>query len=167
MAVLVVGAMFVSSLPDSALRDQLRVVERPNTDVTGLSQNWALFAPTPRSTTLRLRAEIERTDGSVTEWMPPVGDRAFDVYRTYRWRKWANGVVNPDASRLHRGAAHHLEARFDDPDAPPIAEIRLFRGTYRQPRPGSGEPADRSPEFEEELLLRSVLRVSDDPEAGA
>ncbi|MEX0834609.1 MAG: hypothetical protein WD010_00850, partial [Nitriliruptor sp.] len=60
VAVLLIGSMFVSSLPSSELRERLRTIERPITDVTGLSQNWALFAPTPRSTTLRLRAEIER-----------------------------------------------------------------------------------------------------------
>jgi hypothetical protein len=124
--------------------------------VTGLSQNWALFAPNPRSTFLRLRAEIERADGTVEEWMPPVGDRAVGVFRTYRWRKWANGVVDPGASLLHRGAADHLRARFDDPDGSPITEIRLYRGVHRQPRPGSGEAADRTPDFEEELLFRSV-----------
>ncbi|WP_052664346.1 hypothetical protein [Nitriliruptor alkaliphilus] len=156
VAVLLLGAMLVSNLPDSELREQLRLVERPITDVTGLSQNWALFAPNPRSTFLRLRAEIERVDGTVEEWIPPVGDRIVGVYRTYRWRKWANGVVDPEASRLHRGAAGYLRVQFDDPDAAPIAEIRLFRGTHRQPRPGSGEAADRTPTFEEELLFRSA-----------
>jgi hypothetical protein len=161
LAILLVGSMFVSNLPSSELRGRLRTIERPITDVTGLSQNWALFAPTPRSTVLRLRAEIERADGTVTEWTPPVGDRLVGVYRTYRWRKWANGVVDPDASRLHRGAVHHLRARFADDAASPIVEIRLYRGTYSQPRPGSGSPADRDPPFEEELLLRSVTAEVD------
>ncbi|MEX1163805.1 MAG: hypothetical protein WEB03_09500 [Nitriliruptor sp.] len=161
VAVLLIGSMFVSSLPSSELRERLRTIERPITDVTGLSQNWALFAPTPRSTTLRLRAEIERADGSVSEWTPPVGDRYLGVYRTYRWRKWANNVVDRDASRLHRGAITHLRARFEDPDAPPITEVRLYRDTYRQPRPGSGLPADRDPPYEHELLLRSVTAAAD------
>jgi hypothetical protein len=158
--VLLLGAMLVSNLPDSELRAQLQAVERPVTDLTGLSQNWALFAPEPRSTFLRLRAEVERADGTVEEWTPPVGDRVLGVMRTYRWRKWANGVVRPSASRLHRGAVHHLEAVFDDPDAAPITEIRLYRGVHRQPGPGSGEPADRDPVFDEELLLRA--EVGDD-----
>lgn len=162
VAVLLLGAMLVSNLPDSELREQFRLVERPITDVTGLSQNWALFAPNPRSSFLRLRAEIERADGSVEEWMPPTGDRVLGVYRTYRWRKWANGVVDTDASRLHRGAAAYLQARFDEPGRPPVTEIRLYRGVHRQPRPGSGEPADRAPDVEEELLLRSVSSPEED-----
>lgn len=166
VAVLLLGAMLVSNLPDSELREQLRVVERPITDVTGLSQNWALFAPNPRSSFLRLRAEVERVDGTVEEWIPPTGDRLVGVYRTYRWRKWANGVVDPDASRLHRGAVAYLRARFDDADAP-IAEVRLYRGVHRQPRPGSGEAADRTPTFEEELLFRSVSAPDSDGEASA
>jgi hypothetical protein len=153
--VLVLGAMLVSNLPPSDLREQARWIEQPITDVTGLSQNWALFAPTPRSSYLRLRAEIERADGTVEEWTPPTGDRVLGVMRTYRWRKWANGVVAVDATRLHRGAVHHLAHRFDDPDLAPITEIRLYRGVHRQPRPGSGQPADRDPVFEEELLISS------------
>ncbi|MEX1177315.1 MAG: hypothetical protein WEB09_02530 [Nitriliruptor sp.] len=165
VAVVLVGSMFISSLPSSGPRDELRVVERPVTDVTGLSQNWALFAPTPRSTTLRLRAEIERADGSVTEWFVPTADPFVGVYRTYRWRKWANYVVDPDRSRLHRGAIAHLRARFDDPETP-ISEIRLYRGTFSQPRPGSGLPADRDPVFEEELLRRAVFAGRGDDGSG-
>lgn len=160
--VLLLGAMLVSNLPDSEVRAQLQHLERPITDVTGLSQNWALFAPAPRSTFLRLRAEVERADGTVEEWMPPVGDRIFGVMRTYRWRKWSNAVVAPDASRLHRGAAHYLAALHDDPDAAPVTEIRLYRGVHRQPGPGSGEPADRDPVFDEELLLRTTVSPGGD-----
>lgn len=162
VAVVLLGAMFVSNLPDSELRDEFRLVERPITDLTGLNQNWALFAPNPRSTFLRLRAEVERADGSVEEWTPPVGDRAIGVYRTYRWRKWANQVVDPDSSLLHRGAAAYLRAELDDPDRPPITEVRIYRDVHRQPRPGSGEPADRAPDFEEELLLRSISSPEED-----
>ncbi len=162
LVVLLLGAMLVSNLPGSQLRDLARTVERPITDVTGLSQNWALFAPNPRSTFLRLRAEVERADGSVEVWTPPVGDRLVGVYRTYRWRKWANGVVVEDASRLQRGAAAYLEARFSDPDRPPVTEIRLYRGVHRQPRPGSGEHADRTPAFEETLIhTRTVAATAE------
>lgn len=167
VAVLLVGAMLVSNLPDSELRDRARLVERPITDVTGLSQNWALFAPNPRSSFLRLRAEVEREDGSVEVWTPPVGDRLFGVFRTYRWRKWANGVVDPDATRLQRGAAAYLQERFTQPGAAPVAEVRLYRGVHLQPRPGSGEAADRHPDFEEELLYRAVAeeRAADEEDA--
>jgi hypothetical protein len=167
LAIVLVGSMAVSALPDSDLRETMRVVERPVTDVTGLSQNWALFAPVPRSTFLRLRAEIERADGTVQEWTPPVGDRLVGVYRTYRWRKWANGVVVPDASRLHRGATSYLRARFGDEGAP-ITEVRLYRGQFRQERPGSGVPAERSPTFDELLLFTDETPPEElDPDGGA
>jgi hypothetical protein len=165
LAIVLVGSMAVSALPDSDLRETMRVVERPVTDVTGLSQNWALFAPVPRSTFLRLRAEIERADGTVEEWTPPVGDRLVGVYRTYRWRKWANGVVVPDASRLHRGATAHLRARFGDEGAP-ITEVRLYRGQFRQEPPGSGVPADRTPTFTEELIFTDETPLEAPDRAG-
>lgn len=167
VAIALLGAMLVSNLPDSELRDRARLVERPITDVTGLSQNWALFAPNPRSSFLRLRAEVEREDGTVEVWTPPVGDRLLGVFRTYRWRKWANGVVDPDATRLQRGAAAYLQEQFTEPGASPVAEVRLYRGVHVQPRPGSGEPADRDPDFEEELLYRAVSEASPDDEEDA
>jgi hypothetical protein len=160
VAIVLVGSMTVSALPDSDLREAMRIVERPVTDVTGLSQNWALFAPVPRSTFLRLRAEIERADGTVQEWTPPVGDRLVGVYRTYRWRKWANGVVVPSASRLHRGATTYLRARFGDEGAP-ITEVRLYRGQFQQEPPGSGVPADRTPTFAEELIFTDTTPAED------
>ena len=135
------------------------------TDLTGLGQNWALFAPTPRSTTLRLRAEIERIDGSVTEWTPPVGDPFIGTYRTYRWRKWSGAVASPDNTRLHRGAASYLRHTAEQDGGPPPAEIRLYRGVFRQPPVGSGEPLDRSPTFEE-TLLHTWSRTEDARDAG-
>jgi hypothetical protein len=145
-------AMLISNLPDSEVKDRLTFIERPITDVTGLNQNWALFAPRPRSTTLQLRAEIERADGTVEEWTPPVGDPLVGVYRTYRWRKWAGGTVVPRRSGLHRGAATYLVAQAADDDVP-VVEVRLYRGVFRQDRPGSGVPLDRDPPYEEEQLL--------------
>jgi hypothetical protein len=153
LAVVLVGSMAVSALPDSGLQQVLQVVEQPVTDVTGLSQNWALFAPVPRSSFLRLRAEVELADGTALEWVPPTGDRLVGVYRTYRWRKWANAVVVPDNTRLHRGAVHHLRDRFETEGAP-VAEVRLYRGRFQQEPPGSGIPTDRDPPFVEELLHR-------------
>lgn len=163
VAVVLLTAMLISNLPDSQVKEQLTFLERPVTDATGLSQNWALFAPRPRSTTLRLRAEIERADGTVEEWTPPVGDPMIGVFRTYRWRKWAGGTVVPRRSALHRGAATYLVAQAAD-DAVPVVEVRLYRGVYEQGQPGSGEPLDRDPPFEEEQLLR--YRVPGDGAGG-
>lgn len=158
----VVGAMLLSNLPSTAVTDRLAQFQEPITDVTGLGQNWALFAPVPRSTTLQLRAEIERADGTVDEWTPPTGDPFVGVYRTYRWRKWSGAVVVPRNTRLHRGAANYLQHRAEaDGGALPV-EIRLYRGVFRQPPSGSGEPLDRDPPFEEELLHTWVRPGGDD-----
>jgi hypothetical protein len=161
VALALVSAMLVSNLPGSALRERLVAFEQPITDLTGLSQSWALFAPTPRSATLQLRAEIERTDGSVEEWVPPVGDRLVGVYRTYRWRKWAGFAVSRDRTALHRQAVRYLELRTAEDGGAPVAEIRLYRDVHRQSGVGSGEPLDRDPPFETELLLRREVAVTD------
>jgi hypothetical protein len=151
-AVVLVGAMLLSNLPSSVTPEPLASIEQPVTDLTGLSQNWALFAPTPRSRTLQLRAELERADGTVETWRPPVGDRAVGVYRTYRWRKWAGYVVSPDRGALHDGAASHLLQTRGPYGSAPVTEIRLYRDVHEPPPPGSGVPLDRDPTYESELL---------------
>lgn len=165
VVVVLVGAMLVSNLPSTAVTDRLEMFEDPVTSVTGLGQNWALFAPVPRSTTLQLRAEIEHEDGTVEEWTPPLGDPFVGVYRTYRWRKWSNNVARPEHTRLHRGAVNYLRHEAERAGTEP-AEIRLYRGVFRQPGPGSGEPLDRDPDFEEELL-HTWVRPDEDADGGA
>ncbi|MTV27226.1 hypothetical protein FTX61_17670 [Nitriliruptoraceae bacterium ZYF776] len=156
---LVLAVMLISNLPSSELTDQLGRFEQPVTDLTGLSQNWALFAPNPRSTTLRLRAELEHVDGTVTEWLPPTANRIVGVYGSYRWRKWASAVAVTSRTGLHRQTVSYLLGWADEEltDLPPVAEVRLYRGVARAGAPGSGEPLDLDPVFEEELLLRSVV----------
>lgn len=159
LVTLLLVVMLISNLPSSELTDELARFEQPVTDLTGLSQNWALFAPTPRSTTLRLRAELEHADGSVTEWLPPVGDRVIGVYSSYRWRKWASAVASTSRTNLHRQTVTYLSAWADEAlaDQPPVVVVRLYRGVARAGAVGSGEPLDRDPAFEEELLLESPV----------
>jgi hypothetical protein len=164
--VVLLGAMLVSNLPDDVVPEPVVDAEQAVTDVTGLSQSWALFAPTPRNTTVRLRAELDHADGTATTWIPPTGERVLGVYRSYRWRKWAGWTLSPDREALHRGLVHHLRAEVAARGDPPVTELRLYRGVARQPPPGSGEPIDRTPDYEEELLFTSSAPSLPDPRGG-
>src|SRR2546422_7052565 len=88
------AGMTASNLPPSELRRSALRVTSPMLDLTGLHQNWNLFAPDPRRVTLQLEARITYADGTSAVWHPPVGDPFVGVYRTFRWRKWVEQVVS-------------------------------------------------------------------------
>src|SRR5688500_7276572 len=73
------AAMLISNLPASELRRTGMKIFDPYLDATGLHQNWNLFAPDPRRSTLQLEARITFDDGSTTVWHPPTGDPVVGV----------------------------------------------------------------------------------------
>ena len=132
------GAMIVSNLPNSELRRTGLRAAGPFLDVTGLHQNWNLFAPDPRRVTLQLEARIVYDDGQIMTWHPAVGDPVVGVYATFRWRKWASYVVSrSNASALWAPTAdwvartHRRDGRFP-------ARVVLVRRSYLAPLPGRG-----------------------------
>ena len=98
--------MVVTNLPESLLRRKLSKVADPYLKATGLDQNWRIFAPNPRQTSLRLEARVRYDDGSVVVWRPPAGGDLVGAYWDYRWRKWLENVtVDPEREALWRPAA--------------------------------------------------------------
>ena len=70
----------------------------PFLGATGLDQNWRVFAPDPRQTSLRLEARVRYANGSSAVWRPPTGDDLVGAYWDYRWAKWLENVTQ-DANR--------------------------------------------------------------------
>lgn len=149
--VLILGAMIVSNLPPSRLRTTAMRSLRPVLDLTGLHQNWNLFAPNPRRVTLHLEARITYADGTTETWQPPKGDPFVGVYRTFRWRKWASYVVDrsDDSDLWAPTAAWIAGTRVRDGKRPVLVEI--VRRSYVAPRPGSG--STRVPPWRERVLF--------------
>lgn len=144
--------MLVSNLPSSELRRQTLPLVRPVLDSTGLSQNWNLFAPDPRNSTLRLAARMTYPDGTTVEWHQPESDPVVGPYRLYRWRKFANNALSDRRAHLWPGLAAWLARNHPrDGDAP--TEVVLLRQFYFAPEPGSGERG--RPPWREDVLYRT------------
>jgi hypothetical protein len=149
--IVVLGAMIVSNLPSSNLRSSAMRGARPVLDLTGLHQNWNLFAPNPRRVTLQLEARITFADGTTETWLPPTGDPFVGVYRTFRWRKWASYVVDrSDDSSLWAPTAAWI-ARIHGRDGMRPVRVQLVRRSYVAPRPG--RDGARVPPWREQILF--------------
>jgi hypothetical protein len=149
------GAMIISNLPESTLRKSALPLVRPLLDTTGLNQNWNLFAPNPRKSTLRLEARISYTDGTTAVWRTPISDALFGEYRAFRWRKWASYVVSQQRRYLWRPAAIWI-ARLHYRNGKVPAIVTLYRQSYTAPKPGSGDY--EQPPWNELFLYR--LRIA-------
>lgn len=152
--IVTLGAMMISNLPDSTLRRTALPIVKPLLDSTGLNQNWNLFAPNPRRSTLRLEARIRYADGTTTIWRTPISDALFGEYRAFRWRKWASYVVSDRQKDLRPVAAVWI-ARIHARDGKTPVRVELFKQWYYAPKPGSGD--FRQPPWNEERIYNLVI----------
>lgn len=142
-----VFVLFFWNVPDSGLREAGLDVARPLGNITGLDQNWRVFAPNPRRVALDLYATIEYADGEVVRWSVPDESEPFlSPYRTYRWRKWMEHVRLDDKQGLWRPAAEWLARKYTVDDREPV-RVSLTRRWYDLPAPGSGAPTPEYNEF--------------------
>lgn len=144
------AAMLVSNLPASELRRTGMKIFDPYLDVSGLHQNWNLFAPDPRRATLQLEARITFDDGSATIWHPPTGDPFIGVYRTFRWRKWAGNVLASSNKSLLEPTADWI-ARMHTAEGKFPVQVVLLKRSYLAPPPGTGKPSKQP--WHETVLL--------------
>ena len=149
--IVVLVAMIVSNLPPSNFRATGMRGARPILDMTGLHQNWNLFAPNPRRVTLQLEALITYADGTTETWRPPKGDPFVGVYRTFRWRKWASYALDrSNDSGLWAPTAAWI-ARTHVRDGLRPVRVQLVRRSYVAPRPGSA--SSQVPPWREQVLF--------------
>jgi hypothetical protein len=151
------GAMIASNLPPSELRRTALKAASPFLDLTGLHQNWNLFAPDPRRVTLQLEARITYADGTNAVWHPPVGDPFVGVYRTFRWRKWAGYVVAKTSASLWAPTAAWV-ARTHVRGGVYPARVVLVRRFYVAPLPGRADT--RQPPWNETVLYTARFTAS-------
>jgi hypothetical protein len=115
------AAVCITNLPESRLRREAMKAAEPFLGATGVDQNWRVFAPDPRQTSLRLEARVRYADGSSAVWRPPAGGDLVGAYWDYRWAKWLENVTQ-DANRkvLWKPAALFI--------------VRQMRGLGKRPR---------------------------------
>ena len=148
-----VFAMIISNLPASTLRRTAFPTVKPLLDMTGLGQNWNLFAPNPRRSTLRLQARIDFSDGTSSVWRTPISDPYVGAYRAFRWRKWASYVVSDSRAFLWPPTARWL-ASIHARDGKTPVRVTLFLQFYYAPKPGTGDM--RQPPWKEEVLYSTT-----------
>jgi len=139
----VLVAVCVTNLPESRLRRDGMRAAQPFLEATGLDQNWRVFAPDPRQTSLRLEARVRYDDGSVATWRPPSGGALVGAYWDYRWRKWLENAVQ-DANRkaLWKPMALYVAREMRRADRAP-ARVTLIRRWQDLRPPGSPGPDAR------------------------
>ena len=155
--IFVLVAIIISNLPASALRRSAHPIVQPLLDTTGLNQNWNLFAPNPRRSTLRLEARIDYADGSTSVWRTPISDPFVGTYRAFRWRKWASYVVSNSRPQLWPMAALWLARTHTRAGKIPV-RVSLYQQFFYAPKPGSGDSLQ--PPWREELVYSTRYQVT-------
>jgi len=139
--VVVMGAVLLWNLPPGPPREQLRPAVGPLMHSLGLEQDWALFAPDPRSFTVGVYATLTFADGHTERWVPPHNGLFLAPYRTYRWQKYVERVRADDYSGLWEPTARWV-ARQAIGEVTKVVLTRTFREAKvpgaEGPRPPEG-----------------------------
>ncbi len=133
-----VASMVLTSLPAPAAARRMAAVVAPWARITGLTQDWDMFAPDPARRTLYVSARIAYSDGSVTDWRPPDGDRVLGAYRDYRWRRLATFLQDDTyQDNVWPEFARWLADTHAGDGRRPVA-VTLVRDWAPTPAPGGG-----------------------------
>ncbi len=138
LASLLVVAVVSWNLPAGRVRDDLRDEFRPLVRTLGLDQSWALFSPDPSRTSVDVRAEIHRADGTVVIDRFPGGDPLVGALREYRWRKLERRVRDEDYRRLWEPTATWFAEQHGSAENP-VVRVVLIRRLSTTPEPASGD----------------------------
>jgi hypothetical protein len=109
--VVTLAAVCATNLPESRLRREALKPAGPFLRATGLDQDWRVFAPDPRQTSLRVEARVRYEDGGVATWRPPAGGDLAGAYWDYRWRKWLENAIQDAQRRVLWKPAAQFAAR--------------------------------------------------------
>ena len=96
----------------------------------GIEQNWGVFSPDPRSSSIDLYANVRFEDGSTARWDLPDGGPVVENLRYYRWRKWLERARADDFSHLWEPNARWIASLYEDRPSP-VSEVELVR-RYRE-----------------------------------
>jgi hypothetical protein len=94
--------------------------------IAASEQQWGVFAPDPRSTSLRIEGRVTFEDGTTAVWHLPEGPRLGANLRFYRWRKWLERVRSDGLQSLWEPTARWIASEYDGGPSP-VAEVQLVR----------------------------------------
>jgi hypothetical protein len=142
------------NLPSSELKAETVGVIAPYVNATGLNQNWSVFAPEPRRSTIVLEARITYADGTRETWQPPDRNAVVGGYSDYRWRKWYEHVMSGDETFLWKPAAEYV-ARLHTREGRQPVRVVLIRRSQALLAPG---PGPERGEWTETTLYTLIVR---------
>jgi hypothetical protein len=134
LMVVLVGSIVLWNLPAGRPHDRARRVVGPVVQALGLEQDWALFAPDPRSFGVGVYATVTFQDGHTQRWVPPHNGLVVSPYRTYRWQKYVERLRADDYANLWDPTARWV-ARQAGSGVTKVVLTRTFRDVAD---PGSG-----------------------------
>ena len=137
----VVISVVLWNLPAGRPHDLVRPVVGPVIQAVGLEQDWALFAPDPRSFSVGVYATVTHRGGRVETWEPPHNGLLVAPYRNYRWQKYVERLRADDYAALWDPTARWV-ARQAGADVVRVVLTRTFREVATPgdaaPRPAPG-----------------------------
>lgn len=138
----VIAGIALWNLPPGRPHDRARQVVGPAVQAVGLEQDWALFAPNPRSFSVGVFADVTFRDGRKQRWQPPHNGLFFTPYGTYRWQKYVERLRADDYAGLWEPTARWI-AREVGGDVVKVELTRTFRDAVK-PGDGTARPATGS-----------------------
>jgi hypothetical protein len=130
IGVLIVAALLAqvaTHLPGgSAVEGEVGSSARYAVRIAAIESQWGVFAPNPRSTSLRIEGRVTFEDGRTAVWHLPEGARIGGNLRYYRWRKWLERVRSDDFRNLWEPTCQWIASLYDEFDSP-VAKVQLVR----------------------------------------
>lgn len=130
IAVLIVAVLLgqvITHLPTrSAVANELEDEASYALRIVALEAQWGVFAPNPRSTSLKIEGRVTFEDGAVATWHLPEGARIGANLRYYRWRKWLERVRSDDFRSLWEPTCQWITTLWDDYEHP-VESVQLVR----------------------------------------
>jgi hypothetical protein len=135
-------AQLVTHMPSSsAVEDELGKSASYIVRLAGIESQWGVFAPNPRSTSLKIEGRVAFEDGSTATWHLPEGARVGANLRYYRWRKWLERVRSDDFRALWEPTCQWIASLYEDVDSP-VERVQLVRRFHDNELTGPQPPYD-------------------------
>jgi hypothetical protein len=151
--VLVIAALGIGvlwSMPDAAFKQLLTPALQPVATVTGLEQDWRMYAPEPLRQVERVEVRVTMADGTQRVWTNRRGDRIVGAFTWYRWQKLKENLVRvPD---IRAGVAHWVVGQLTGP-AERAVRVQMILQVEPLPAPGSNDKGTADTEILYDELL--------------
>lgn len=128
-----------TNLPPSAIQAKVLTNARRVNQILLVEQEWGVFAPDPRSASLKLEARVAFADGSNATWHLPDGSPIGSNLRYYRWRKWLERVRSDDYSDIWDTTARWIASLYEDRRSP-VVKVQLVRRFHENSLSGEQPP---------------------------